>query len=148
MTLDDFDAFSRKVVGWALADHLEASLAIEALDMAIEGLEQVVKPKLEPPARERAVEIAVRAQEERDAAEAATDHDHVLAAGEDRLDPPVLLGREHREPVGRGEVIERPRGVLNLDEERRDLDELPAVVDAVAARDAPPARPCSSPWMP
>lgn len=29
------DAFSRKVVGWALADHLEASLAIEALDMAI-----------------------------------------------------------------------------------------------------------------
>lgn len=29
------DAFSRKVVGWAMADHLEASLAIEALDMAI-----------------------------------------------------------------------------------------------------------------
>lgn len=29
------DAFSRKVVGWALADHLEASLAIAALDMAI-----------------------------------------------------------------------------------------------------------------
>ena len=29
------DAFSRKVVGWALEDHLEASLAIQALDMAI-----------------------------------------------------------------------------------------------------------------
>jgi putative transposase len=29
------DAFSRKVVGRALADHLEASLAIEALDMAL-----------------------------------------------------------------------------------------------------------------
>ena len=29
------DAFSRKVIGWALDDHLEASLAIEALDMAI-----------------------------------------------------------------------------------------------------------------
>ena len=29
------DAFSRKVAGWALADHLEASLAIEALDMAL-----------------------------------------------------------------------------------------------------------------
>jgi len=29
------DAFSRKVVGWALADHLEASLAIAALDMAL-----------------------------------------------------------------------------------------------------------------
>ena len=29
------DAFSRKVVGWALEDHLEARLAIEALDMAI-----------------------------------------------------------------------------------------------------------------
>ena len=29
------DAYSRKVVGWALADHLEASLAIEALDMAL-----------------------------------------------------------------------------------------------------------------
>ena len=25
------DAFSRKVVGWALADHLKASLALEAL---------------------------------------------------------------------------------------------------------------------
>lgn len=29
------DAFPRKVIGWALDDHLEASLAIEALDMAI-----------------------------------------------------------------------------------------------------------------
>jgi putative transposase len=29
------DAFSRKIVGWAIADHLEASLAIEALDMAL-----------------------------------------------------------------------------------------------------------------
>ena len=29
------DAFSRKVVGWALEDHLEAGLAIEALDTAI-----------------------------------------------------------------------------------------------------------------
>ena len=29
------DAYSRRVVGWALADHLEASLAIEALDMAL-----------------------------------------------------------------------------------------------------------------
>ena len=31
------DAFSRKVIGWALADHLEASLAIEALDIALEA---------------------------------------------------------------------------------------------------------------
>ena len=29
------DAFSRKVIGWAIADHLEASLAIEALDLAL-----------------------------------------------------------------------------------------------------------------
>jgi len=29
------DAFSRKVVGWALADHLGASLALAALDMAL-----------------------------------------------------------------------------------------------------------------
>ena len=29
------DAFSRKVIGWAIADHLEASLAIQALDMAL-----------------------------------------------------------------------------------------------------------------
>jgi len=29
------DAFSRKVVGWALEDHLEARLALEALNMAI-----------------------------------------------------------------------------------------------------------------
>ena len=29
------DAFSRKVVGWALDDHLEAGLALQALDMAI-----------------------------------------------------------------------------------------------------------------
>jgi putative transposase len=31
------DAFSRLCVGWALDDHLEARLAIEALDMAIEA---------------------------------------------------------------------------------------------------------------
>jgi putative transposase len=31
------DAFSRKVIGWALADHLEASLAIEALDRALQA---------------------------------------------------------------------------------------------------------------
>ena len=29
------DAFSRKVVGWALDDHLEARLAVVALDMAL-----------------------------------------------------------------------------------------------------------------
>ena len=29
------DAFSRRVVGWALAEHLRASLALEALDMAL-----------------------------------------------------------------------------------------------------------------
>jgi len=29
------DAFSRKVIGWALDDHLEASLALEALQMAL-----------------------------------------------------------------------------------------------------------------
>ena len=29
------DAFSRKVVGWALASHLEASLALKALDQAL-----------------------------------------------------------------------------------------------------------------
>jgi len=29
------DAFSRRVVGWAMADHLQASLALEALDMAL-----------------------------------------------------------------------------------------------------------------
>ena len=30
------DAFSRRVIGWAMADHLRASLAIEALNMALE----------------------------------------------------------------------------------------------------------------
>lgn len=35
------DAFSRKVVGWALADHLQASLALEALEMAIDGREVI-----------------------------------------------------------------------------------------------------------
>jgi transposase InsO family protein len=30
------DAFSRKVVGWAMADHLRASLALEALQMALD----------------------------------------------------------------------------------------------------------------
>ena len=29
------DAFSRKAVGWAMADHLRTSLALEALDMAL-----------------------------------------------------------------------------------------------------------------
>ena len=36
------DAFSRKVVGWAMADHLQASLALEALDMALQS--RVVTP--------------------------------------------------------------------------------------------------------
>ncbi len=31
------DAFSRKVVGWALDNHLEASLALQALDQALAG---------------------------------------------------------------------------------------------------------------
>jgi putative transposase len=31
------DAFSRRVVGWAMADHLQASLATEALEMALEA---------------------------------------------------------------------------------------------------------------
>ena len=31
------DAFSRKVVGWALTNHLEASLALQALDQALAG---------------------------------------------------------------------------------------------------------------
>jgi transposase InsO family protein len=35
------DAFSRKVVGWAIADHLQASLALEALQMALDGREVV-----------------------------------------------------------------------------------------------------------
>jgi putative transposase len=30
------DAFSRRAIGWALADHLEASLALAALEMAVE----------------------------------------------------------------------------------------------------------------
>jgi transposase InsO family protein len=30
------DAFSRKVVGWAMADHLRASLALDALEMALQ----------------------------------------------------------------------------------------------------------------
>lgn len=33
------DGFSRKVVGWAMADHLRAELALEALGMALEGRE-------------------------------------------------------------------------------------------------------------
>ena len=35
------DAFSRKVVGWALADHLRAELALAALQMALDGREVV-----------------------------------------------------------------------------------------------------------
>ncbi|NKJ40503.1 transposase InsO family protein [Rhizobium sp. SG570] len=31
------DAFSRKVIGWAIATHLKAELAIEALDTAVGG---------------------------------------------------------------------------------------------------------------
>jgi transposase InsO family protein len=31
------DAFSRRVIGWAMADHLEAGLTVEALRMAIEA---------------------------------------------------------------------------------------------------------------
>ncbi len=35
------DAFSRKVVGWALADHLQASLALAALQMALDSREVI-----------------------------------------------------------------------------------------------------------
>jgi transposase InsO family protein len=35
------DAFSRKVVGWAMADHLRASLALDALDMALREREVI-----------------------------------------------------------------------------------------------------------
>jgi putative transposase len=35
------DAFSRKVVGWAMADHLKANLALDALEMAL-GHRQVI----------------------------------------------------------------------------------------------------------
>lgn len=35
------DAWSRRVVGWALADHLQASLALEALEMALASREVV-----------------------------------------------------------------------------------------------------------
>ncbi len=35
------DAFSRKVIGWALADHLQASLALEALQMALDSREVI-----------------------------------------------------------------------------------------------------------
>jgi hypothetical protein len=42
------DAFSRRVIGWALADHLRASLAIEALEMAIEARRRQPDPSLRP----------------------------------------------------------------------------------------------------
>jgi putative transposase len=35
------DAFSRKVIGWAMADHLRAELALEALDMALKTREVI-----------------------------------------------------------------------------------------------------------
>ena len=35
------DAFSRKVVGWAMADHLRASLALDALEMALASREVI-----------------------------------------------------------------------------------------------------------
>jgi transposase InsO family protein len=35
------DAYSRKVVGWAMADHLRASLAIDALEMALANREVI-----------------------------------------------------------------------------------------------------------
>ena len=35
------DAFSRKVIGWALADHLRAELALEALQMALDNREVI-----------------------------------------------------------------------------------------------------------
>jgi transposase InsO family protein len=38
------DAYSRRVIGWNLADHLQASLALHALDMAI-ATREVVPPE-------------------------------------------------------------------------------------------------------
>jgi len=37
------DAFSRRVIGWAMAEHLRASLAIAALDMALKAREVVAQ---------------------------------------------------------------------------------------------------------
>ena len=46
------DAFSRKVVGWALDDHLRASLAIEALEMAL-ARSRRDRRRADPPLRPR-----------------------------------------------------------------------------------------------
>lgn len=35
------DTFSRRVIGWSMASHLQASLALEALEMALSGREVV-----------------------------------------------------------------------------------------------------------
>jgi len=35
------DAYSRKAVGWAMADHLRASLALDALEMALASREVI-----------------------------------------------------------------------------------------------------------
>ena len=35
------DAFSRRVIGWSLARHLQASLALDALEMALKSREVI-----------------------------------------------------------------------------------------------------------
>jgi transposase InsO family protein len=52
------DAFSRRVVGWALAGHLEASLAIEALDMALAARAHEPHPPFGP-RRPRRIQVVV-----------------------------------------------------------------------------------------
>jgi len=53
------DAFSRRAIGWAMADHLRAELALEALDMALAG--RAITPGLLVHHSDRGVQYACRA---------------------------------------------------------------------------------------
>ena len=61
------DAFSRKVIGWAMEDHLQASLALAALEMALAGRDVMRRragPSLRPrrPVRLRRLHRPARSQ--------------------------------------------------------------------------------------
>ena len=98
------DAFSRRVVGWALETHLEASLAIAALSMAIET-RWPTPGESDPPLRPR-TQYACHDYTE-------LLHQHDIAASMSRVGNPdaQCQGRELREDAqaGGGERSNLPR---------------------------------------
>ncbi len=117
------DAFSRRLVGWALADHLEASLAIEALDMAL-GLRAPAPMSLihHSDSQRRPIRLGRLS--------------HAVECAQDR--------RQH-EPAGQS-LRQRQGGELHEDAQAREVNARTyAEIDDAVAASAPSSKPSTTP---